>query len=196
SRVDRGARRGNTVSRGAPAGGQRPHAPCRPLRGRRAARDAPLPERTRRPRRVRGATSRFHGGRLARAAHTACPAPPPARDCPASLELPLRQRMLEVVAVNLVENAIRYAGEGSTFTLSVAKEDGRCALTAVDDGAGVQEAELPRLFERFYRADRARASRSTGLGLAIVKHIVGAAGGSVEAANAPGGGLAVRCFFP
>jgi two-component system phosphate regulon sensor histidine kinase PhoR len=117
-------------------------------------------------------------------------------DCPASLELPLRQRMLEVVAVNLAENAIRYAGEGSTFTLSVAKEDGRCALTAVDDGAGVQEAELPRLFERFYRADRARASRSTGLGLAIVKHIVGAAGGSVEAAKAPGGGLAVRCFFP
>ena len=54
-------------------------------------------------------------------------------------------------------------------------------LSAVDDGVGVAEAELPRLFERFYRADRARASRGTGLGLAIVKHVVTQAGGTVEA---------------
>jgi len=117
-------------------------------------------------------------------------------DCPETLELPLRPRMLEVVATNLAENAIRYAGEGATFTLSAQRLDGDRVLSGADDGVGVAEDELPRLFERFYRSDRARASRGTGLGLAIVKHIVGAADGSVEAARAPAGGLVVRCFFP
>ena len=69
-------------------------------------------------------------------------------------------------------------------------------LTAADDGAGVDETELPRIFERFYRSDRARASRGTGLGLAIVKHVVGAAGGSVEARGGRGRGLEIRCAFP
>ena len=55
--------------------------------------------------------------------------------------------------------------------------------------------DLPRLFERFYRADRARSSRGTGLGLAIVKHIVVSAGGTVEASETPGGGLTITCAF-
>jgi two-component system, OmpR family, phosphate regulon sensor histidine kinase PhoR len=55
--------------------------------------------------------------------------------------------------------------------------------------------DLPRLFERFYRADRARASRGTGLGLAIVKHIVNSAGGTVEARSGAGQGLTIRCLF-
>jgi signal transduction histidine kinase len=117
-------------------------------------------------------------------------------DCPATVELPIRQRMLEIVATNLAENAIRYAGPNASFTLSVREEDGSAVLTAADDGAGVAEEDLPRLFERFYRSDRARASRGTGLGLAIVKHVVAAAGGSVEARNRPEGGLEVRCTFP
>ena len=117
-------------------------------------------------------------------------------DCPASVELPLRQRMLEIVAQNLAENAIRYAGPGSTFTLTVRAEEGQVALSGADDGGGVPEEDLPRLFERFYRSDRARASRGTGLGLAIVKHVVAAAGGSVEAFNRPEGGLEVRCTLP
>ena len=69
-------------------------------------------------------------------------------------------------------------------------------LSGRDDGIGIEEAELPRLFERFYRADRARASRGTGLGLAIVKHIVTQAGGSVDARGARGKGLEVRCELP
>jgi signal transduction histidine kinase len=56
--------------------------------------------------------------------------------------------------------------------------------------------ELGRLFERFYRSDRARASRGTGLGLAIVKHIVTQAGGAVEARGGRGAGLEIRCTFP
>ena len=112
------------------------------------------------------------------------------------VELPLRPRMIRVVATNLVDNAIRYAGAGATLTLTVAHEDGDAVLAGSDDGIGVAEADLARLFERFYRTDRARASRGTGLGLAIVKHVVNAAGGRVEAEGGRGAGLTVRCVFP
>jgi signal transduction histidine kinase len=112
------------------------------------------------------------------------------------LELPVRPRMLRVVAQNLAENAIRYAGPGATFTLTVERVDGTVVVRAADDGIGVPEAELVRIFERFYRSDRARASRGTGLGLAIVKHVVTQAGGSVEARGGTGRGLEVRCVFP
>ena len=112
------------------------------------------------------------------------------------VDLPLRERMLRIVAENLAENAIRYAGHGSSFTVAVAREDGAVVLAAADDGIGVDEADLGRLFERFWRGDAARASRGTGLGLAIVKHVVGAAGGSVEARGGRGRGLEIRCVFP
>jgi signal transduction histidine kinase len=104
--------------------------------------------------------------------------------------LPLRRRMLQVVLENLADNSIRYAGPRATLILRA-----RPGLLEIeDDGAGVDEAELPRLFERFYRGDRARASRGTGLGLAIVKHVVTAAGGQVEASTGPG--LRITCSFP
>jgi signal transduction histidine kinase len=114
----------------------------------------------------------------------------------ANVDLPLRPRMLRIVAENLAENAIRYAGHGATFTLSVTREPDVDVLTAADDGIGVSETDQARLFERFWRADAARATRGTGLGLAIVKHVVTAAGGTVEATSAPGEGLRVRCAFP
>jgi two-component system sensor histidine kinase BaeS len=114
----------------------------------------------------------------------------------AGLDLPLRPKWLRMIAENLAENSVRYAGHGATFTLSIAREDGATVLTGSDDGIGISDADLPRLFERFWRADAARATRGTGLGLAIVKRIVLAAGGSVEATGARGEGLSVRCVFP
>lgn len=118
-------------------------------------------------------------------------------ECDQRTRLAIRPRMLRVVARNLAENAIRYAGPGATFVLDVQEgSDGAVAVIGRDDGMGVEEAELPRLFERFYRADRARASRGTGLGLAIVKHVVTQAGGTVEAQGSRGRGLEVRCEFP
>jgi two-component system phosphate regulon sensor histidine kinase PhoR len=109
-----------------------------------------------------------------------------------NVEVPLRRRMLQVVVENLALNAIRYAGPGATLLLAARPGE----LEVSDDGRGVEEDELPRLFERFYRSDRARASRGTGLGLAIVKHVVSSAGGQVEASGGPGRGLRIVCSFP
>jgi len=111
------------------------------------------------------------------------------------LELPLRPRLLRVVIENLTGNAISYAGDGTRFRLSGGRDGSELVLEAEDDGAGVVPEDLPRLFERFFRSDRARASRGTGLGLAIVKHIVTAAGGTVAARNGANGGLVIRCAF-
>jgi signal transduction histidine kinase len=112
------------------------------------------------------------------------------------VELPLRPRMLRVVLENLVANAIRYAGPGSTCTVELANPAEGPVLTVSDDGKGVDAADLPRLFERFYRGDQARTSRGTGLGLAIVKHVVTSAGGEVDASSEPGRGLEIRVRFP
>ena len=112
------------------------------------------------------------------------------------VELPVRPRMLRVVVENLVSNAIRYAGAGSTCRVTVSQFADAAVLSVADDGVGVLEDDLGRLFERFYRADTARSSRGTGLGLAIVKHVVTAAGGTVEARGAPGPGLEIVCRFP
>jgi two-component system phosphate regulon sensor histidine kinase PhoR len=113
-----------------------------------------------------------------------------------SIELPLRPRMIRVVGENLVQNAIRYAGHGSTCRVTLERDGDFDVLIVRDDGMGVPETELPRLFERFYRADQARTSRGTGLGLAIVKHVVTAAGGTVDANGAPGRGVEIVCRFP
>ncbi|MEA2613774.1 MAG: two-component system, OmpR family, phosphate regulon sensor histidine kinase PhoR, partial [Chloroflexota bacterium] len=82
-------------------------------------------------------------------------------DAAGPVELPVRRRMLQIVAENLAENAIRYAGPGSTCTLAARPG----VLEVADDGRGVEDVDLPRLFERYSRSDRARASRGTGLGL-------------------------------
>ena len=112
------------------------------------------------------------------------------------VELPLRPRMIRVVAQNLAQNSVRYAGPGARLKLSVRHAEDGAELVAADTGVGVAEDDLPRLFERFYRADPARSSRGTGLGLAIVKHVVTSAGGTVEATGARGRGLTIHCHFP
>jgi signal transduction histidine kinase len=109
----------------------------------------------------------------------------------------VRPRMLRVVAENLLANAIRYGGDQARIMVSARNEGDVVLLSVSDNGRGVPDEELPRLFERFFRGDRARTTRGTGLGLAIVKHVVTQAGGDVEARRGPGGlGLDVRCTFP
>ena len=113
-----------------------------------------------------------------------------------ALHVPLRARMLRLVVENLLENSLRYAGEGATCVVSLTREEATIVLDVADDGAGVPDQDVPRLFERFFRSDRARTTRGTGLGLAIVKHVVEAAGGNVEARGGQGRGLDVRCVLP
>jgi two-component system, OmpR family, phosphate regulon sensor histidine kinase PhoR len=112
------------------------------------------------------------------------------------LRLPLRRRMLQIVAENLLVNVIRYAGEGATCTITLRREGDDGVLEVADDGTGVPDEDVPRLFERFFRSDRARTTRGSGLGLAIVKHVIESAGGNVEARGGQSRGLDVRCRLP
>lgn len=91
---------------------------------------------------------------------------------------------------NLVANAVSYAPEGTTIRVEVAARGDRRSIAVSDEGPGIPEADLPRVFERFYRVDKSRARNpgGTGLGLAIVKHLIELHGGDVRAENRPEGG--------
>jgi two-component system phosphate regulon sensor histidine kinase PhoR len=99
---------------------------------------------------------------------------------------------------NLIENAVNYSPEGSRIRLSAQPEAGGVAVTVSDEGPGIPEADLDRIFERFYRVDKARSRESggTGLGLSIVKHLVELLGGRVSAANRPEGGAVFTISLP
>ena len=102
------------------------------------------------------------------------------------------------VLSNLVENAVRYTPSAGTVTIFSRVEGSEVVLGVRDTGAGIPQEHLPRIFERFYRADpaRSRAAGGTGLGLAIVKHLVEAHGGRVHADSAPGRGTTIALRFP
>jgi two-component system phosphate regulon sensor histidine kinase PhoR len=105
---------------------------------------------------------------------------------------------LEQILLNLVENAIRHTGEGGRITIRTLREGDGVSLSVGDTGSGIAPEHLPRIFERFYRADsgRSREAGGTGLGLAIVRHLVQAHGGSVRAESVVGAGTTIRIFFP
>ena len=102
------------------------------------------------------------------------------------------------VIYNLVDNAVKYSAIGGAVQVSLGLEGGQVVLAVADNGAGIPEADLPRIFERFYRVDKARsrAAGGTGLGLAIVSDTVKRRGGAVEAANRPGGGAVFTVRWP
>ncbi len=76
------------------------------------------------------------------------------------------------LALNLIENAIKYSNENGNVKIIITTNDGYFILKVIDDGMGIPKNDIPRIFERFYRVDKSRSTRGTGLGLAIVKHIV------------------------
>ena len=92
---------------------------------------------------------------------------------------------------NLTENAIAYSGGNNIYISLITNNNEMCYIRFEDDGCGVEEKQLSRLFERFYRVDKGRSRRmgGTGLGLAIVKHAVQFHGGTIVASNRPDGGL-------
>ena len=92
---------------------------------------------------------------------------------------------------NLTENAIAYSEGKNIFISLIKNNETECCIRFEDDGRGVEQEQLPRLFERFYRVDKGRSRQmgGTGLGLSIVKHAVQFHGGSISVTNRPGGGL-------
>jgi two-component system phosphate regulon sensor histidine kinase PhoR len=98
------------------------------------------------------------------------------------------------VVINLVHNAVKFTPPGGQVTVSGSQYDGGVAITVADTGMGIAPEVLPRLFERFYKADQARAGGGTGLGLAIAKHLVQAHGGRIWAESAGEGQGATFTF--
>lgn len=105
---------------------------------------------------------------------------------------------LHDVLRNLVENASAYTPEGSCIELGATADATHVRLTVADTGQGIPDSELPRIFERFYRVDKARSrdSGGTGLGLSIVRHLVELHGGLVSAQNRPEGGAVFTITLP
>jgi two-component system sensor histidine kinase BaeS len=106
---------------------------------------------------------------------------------------------LRQVIVNLLDNAVRYAPPGTTVGLTATTAPaGRVQISVTDEGPGVPEGQLPRLFDRFFRGDESRDRRTggVGLGLAIVRQLVALQGGTVEAANQTPHGLHIRLTLP
>jgi two-component system, OmpR family, phosphate regulon sensor histidine kinase PhoR len=106
--------------------------------------------------------------------------------------------MVEQALVNLIDNAIKYSEPGQEVEVETSREADALYLRVIDHGPGIEAEHLPRLFERFYRVDKARsrAAGGTGLGLAIVKHIVQAQGGTVSVDSRPGTGSTFTLRFP
>jgi signal transduction histidine kinase len=107
------------------------------------------------------------------------------------------QRVGQVLG-NLLSNALRFANAGDQVTIRVQNAPSGVVVTVADTGPGVPEAELPRLFDRFWRSERSRtrAAGGAGLGLAIARQLVEAQSGTIKAANQPTGGLQVSFVLP
>jgi signal transduction histidine kinase len=106
-----------------------------------------------------------------------------------------RDRLRQVFA-NLLDNAIKYTGEGGEVRVSVTREGDAAVVTIADTGAGIAAEDLPRIWERLYRADPSRSERGLGLGLSLVKAYVEAHGGQVSARSEPGRGSTFTVRLP
>lgn len=106
--------------------------------------------------------------------------------------------MLSQVLINLMDNAIKYTPPGGSVTISTSLYGDELRLDVADTGAGIPADSLPRIFERFYRVEKARSREmgGTGLGLAIVKHIIKGHGGRIEVKSVVGKGTIFSVFLP
>jgi len=106
--------------------------------------------------------------------------------------------LLEQAIVNLLDNAVKYSAEGSQVEIRAEERDGMVGIHIRDHGCGIARRNLPRLFERFYRVDKARSRQmgGTGLGLAIVKHIVQAHEGEITVESELGEGSTFSIYLP
>ncbi len=118
--------------------------------------------------------------------------------CVESMSADMDSPLIEQAVVNLLDNAIKYSEVGSTIEIHATEKYGEVIISIRDHGIGIDEEHLPRLFERFYRVDKARSRKlgGTGLGLAIVKHIIQAHNGKVTVESRPGKGSTFTLHLP
>ncbi|MGE0598338.1 MAG: sensor histidine kinase [Dehalococcoidia bacterium] len=121
-----------------------------------------------------------------------------ATSCTDGLEVETNPDLLYRCVLNLVDNGIKYSGEGRTVTIRTFQEGATAVIEVADNGAGIPTESLSRIFDRFYRVDRGRSRREggTGLGLAIVKEIVESLGGTVGATSEEGRGTSFTIRLP
>ena len=119
-------------------------------------------------------------------------------DCAAELQAVVNPSLLQQAIINLLDNAIKYSETGAVVHLAAGHAGNEVFVRVQDHGQGIAREHLPRLFERFYRVDKARSRDlgGTGLGLAIVKHIADLHGGRVEVESRPGEGSVFSVFMP
>lgn len=119
-------------------------------------------------------------------------------DCPDDLTAGMNDHLLEQAVINLIDNAMKYSEPGKTVTVRAWHDDDDIKIEVADQGCGIEKKHLERLFERFYRVDKARSRRmgGTGLGLAIVKHIALAHGGGVSVRSTLGRGSSFTISLP
>jgi signal transduction histidine kinase len=109
---------------------------------------------------------------------------------------------LHQILLNLLHNAVKFTPDGGCITAYAVRQNGMVALSIADTGPGIAAAEVPLLFERFYRSDKARAraggaeAGGAGLGLAIAQGLAQAQGGHIEVASSPGAGSTFTVFLP
>lgn len=105
---------------------------------------------------------------------------------------------LQAILRNLIDNAVKYGPDGGLIRLAAARSNGQIALSVADEGPGIPEPEQSRIFERFYRVDKARSrdSGGVGLGLSIAKHLAEHLGGSIDVSNQPAGGAVFTLRLP
>jgi two-component system phosphate regulon sensor histidine kinase PhoR len=119
-------------------------------------------------------------------------------DCPADIAVTVNTALLEQAIINLIDNAIKYSDDGERVEATAAVVGDELQIKIIDEGSGIPEEHLNRLFERFYRVDKARSRElgGTGLGLAIVKHIAQIHGGFPTVESVPGRGSTFTIHLP
>src|SRR5690606_9169047 len=119
-------------------------------------------------------------------------------DLPPSIAVVAVPEDIRSIAANLLENAVRYNRDGGTVTVQLGRDAGNVTLEVTDTGEGIPEQDRDRIFERFYRIDKARsrAAGGTGLGLSLVRHAAERHGGSVGLRSEMGVGSTFRVQLP